>query len=115
MTESKISLSPWCTDVNHGCTVQSMDDNQPFDAWLRAQLGDRSNGQVAEYAGVSASTVHYWRTGKTRPELRSIRKLAAYLKVDPDEIERRLDDAPPEPSKLAREVAREVVRLLREE
>lgn len=61
---------------------------------MRERIGPRSNGQVAEYVGVSPSTVHYWKTGRTRPEYKNVLRLARYLEVEPEEVERRLGDEP---------------------
>lgn len=95
-------------------TVQSVDGTD-FAAWLSGRIGDRSNGQVAKYVGVSPSTVHYWRTGQSLPGRRNVLKLARYLEVEPAEIEALLPSEAPEsglaPSRLAREIAAEVVAL----
>lgn len=76
-------------------TIASVDGTgalAEFGDWLRGQLGARTQGQMAEYVGVSSSTVSRWLQGKSAPEPRNIRKLAAYLKVDREEVERRLPD-----------------------
>jgi transcriptional regulator with XRE-family HTH domain len=70
-----------------------------FGAWLRSKLGKRSYGQVAEYVGVSTSTVSRWITGASGPEYRNRLRLAEYLGVELDELEALL---PPEPALMYR-------------
>jgi transcriptional regulator with XRE-family HTH domain len=70
-------------DAMHGTERARRD----FSVWLAARLGERTQGQLAEYVGVSSSTVSRWMNAKALPERHNIRKLAAYLKVEPAEIE----------------------------
>ncbi len=43
--------------------------------------------ELAEKVGVTSLTISRWENGKRKPRLKSIRKLAAVLQVDPKEIE----------------------------
>ena len=46
-----------------------------------------SQAELAEMVGVGVVSVSRWENGKQRPQLRTIRKLAKVLKVDPKEID----------------------------
>lgn len=82
-----------------------MDGTQPnrFGPWLKQQLGERTYGQIAEYVGVSTSTVSRWVTGESQPEYRNVLRVARYLKVEPEGIEAMLgrDGGPGEPDVAA--------------
>lgn len=58
---------------------------QSFADWLDRTLTERkiSGGEVARSVGKSDGTVSKWRSGKAKPSLASVRKLAAFLDVDP--------------------------------
>lgn len=42
--------------------------------------------EAAEQLGVNAWTVHNWETGQTKPEIRFIQALVAFLGYDPEPI-----------------------------
>ena len=46
-----------------------------------------SQAELAERVGVGIVSVSRWETGKQRPQLRTIRKIAKVLKVNPEDIE----------------------------
>lgn len=46
-----------------------------------------SQAELAEKVGVGVLSVSRWENGKQRPQLRTIRKIAKVLKVDPKDIE----------------------------
>lgn len=72
-----------------------MEGTGSFGRWLQERLGVRTYGQLAEYVGVSTSTVSRWVNGQSMPERRNVHRLAAYLKVEPAEIEAMLTETPP--------------------
>lgn len=64
----------------------------PFASWLREQIGDRSLRQIAEYSGVDKSMLSLYVRGRAVPNARTIRRLAAYFRVDPRTIAALLPD-----------------------
>ena len=65
---------------------------QTFDAWLNAEMsnrGIRSARRLAMEAGLEADRVADWLLGTAQPSDEECDKLAAYLKVPPDEVKER--------------------------
>jgi len=58
---------------------------QSFADWLDRTLTEQkiSGGEVARAVGKSDGTVSKWRSGKAKPSLTSVRKLASFLEADP--------------------------------
>jgi transcriptional regulator with XRE-family HTH domain len=86
-----------------------------FQDFLRKVLKDNgwSYGQLGELIGVTQGAIGTWVRGTSDPDPKSIRALAEFLNVEPEELFIMLDYLPPnnKPSKIRPAVAR-ILRLL---
>jgi hypothetical protein len=65
---------------------------QTFDAWLNAEMsnrGIRSARRLAMEAGLDSDRVADWVLGTAQPNDEECEQLAAYLKVNVDEVKER--------------------------